>query len=341
MIPDLPRKRVAVLYTPVEESLIGVTGRMRVDMDLAVNAQEVAAALSSLGHEARCLAFGSDPAGLAASLRDDGTEAAFNLCECPLNSAQKEAHGATFLELMGLPYTGNGPFPLAVCNDKGLTKRILSSYGIPTPAWRVCEAVPRGRCGLSFPVVVKPAREDGSAGITEESVVDSERAFRERVADVVGKYRQEALVEEYVGGREFNVAILGNGTARDPHRTLSPAELVYRNPKWRVCGFESKWDPSHPAYEEIAPECPARIPASLAKRLAGTALACARAFGLCGYSRVDFRMNRRGKLFVLEVNPNPDIGSTAGLARAARAAGLTHEALVGEVLRLGVALGPR
>jgi D-alanine-D-alanine ligase len=228
-----------------------------------------------------------------------------------------------------------------VCNDKALTKHILSSYGIPTPSFRLYPEVPRGRSGLRFPVIVKPAKEDGSAGISEESVVEDEAGLKKQVAHVIERYGQEALAEEYVGGREFNVGVLGNGTVGEPYRPLPPAELVYRNPKWRVCSFESKWDANHPAYDEIAPECPARIPDTLRNRLARLTLASANAFGLCGYARVDFRMNGNGKMFTLEVNPNPDISSNAGLARAARAAGFSYEALVQEILRLGLSRGAR
>ena len=337
----LSPRRVAVLYTPVEDSLQGVEGKMRVEMDLAVSAREVTEALASCGHDSRCFTFHADPAELASALRAFGADVVFNLSECPLNSAQKEPHGAAYLELLRLPYTGNGPLPLSVCNDKALTKHILSSFGIPTPAFRLYAEPPRGRSGLRFPVIVKPSKEDGSAGITEESVVEDEAGLKKRVAHVVEKYGQEALAEEYVGGREFNVGVLGNGSVEEPYRPLPPAELVYRNPKWRVCSFESKWDSEHPAYDDIAPECPARIPEPLRNRLGKLTLASARAFGLCGYSRVDFRMNGTGKVFALEVNPNPDISSNAGLARAARIAGFSYEALVQEILRLGLTRGIR
>ncbi len=337
----LPPKRVAVLYTPVEHTLGGIEGQMRVELDLAVSAREVIAALAAGGHTAKSVTFGKDPLALVTSLREFGAEAVFNLSECPMNSAQKEAHGAAFLELLGLPYTGNGPLPLTVCNSKALTKRVLSSYGIPTPAFRLYATAPAGRSGLRFPVIVKPANEDGSAGITEESVVDDESGLKKRVADVIEKYGQEALAEEYVGGREFNVGVLGNGTEAEPYRAMPPAELVYRNRKWRVCSFESKWDTSHPSYAEIAPECPAKTSGSLRTRLERLTLACARAFQLCGYARVDFRMGRNGKLHVLEVNPNPDISENAGLSRAARAAGLSHEELIQEILHLAVSRGPR
>ena len=341
MQSGLPPKQVAILYTPVEDSLLGIEGQMRIDLDLAVSARQVMAVLAASGHVPRPFTFGKDPAALASSLRAFGAEVVFNLSECPMNSAQKEPHGAALLELLGLPYTGNSPLPLTACNHKALTKRILSSFLIPTPAFRLYPSVPRGRSGLRFPVIVKPANEDGSAGITEESVVDDEAGLKKRVGHVIEKYQQGALAEEFVGGREFNVGVLGNGTAADPFRTLPPAELVYRSPRWRVCSFESKWDTDHPAYGEIAPECPANIPDALRNRLERLTLACARAFELCGYARIDFRMNRRGKLFALEVNPNPDISPNAGLDRAARAAGISYEALVIEILRLAISRGPR
>jgi D-alanine-D-alanine ligase len=335
-------KKVAVLYTSVEESLTGVVdAKMRESMDLAVSARAVTDVLNRSGIAAQYFTFGRDIVALAGSFRSFGADAVFNLSECPMNSAQKEAHGAALLELLRIPYTGNGPFPLSVCNNKELTKRILASNGIATPAFRLYSYVPRGRSGLSFPVVVKPAREDGSAGITEESVVEDEPGLKKRVAHVIERYSQEALAEEYVGGREFNVAVLGNGIAEDPYRTFPPAELVYRSSRWRVCSFESKWDPAHPSYAEIAPVCPAGVGEALRRRLATITVECARLFGLCGYSRVDFRANRSGKLFVLEVNPNPDISPDAGLARAARAEGLSYDALILAILRLGLARGAR
>jgi D-alanine-D-alanine ligase len=339
---DLGNKKVAVLYTSVEESLAGVADEtMRETMDLAVSARFVTEGLNGSGVTARNFTFGKDIVALAESFRSYGADAVFNLSECPMNSAQKEPHGAAYLELLRFPYTGNGPMALSVCNDKALTKRILASHGIATPGFRVFSEVPREGCGLPFPVIVKPSKEDGSAGITEESIVEDEARLAERVAHVIEKYAQEALVEEFLGGREFNVAVLGNGTAEDPYRAFPPAELVYRNRRWRICSFESKWDPGHPSYAEIAPQCPAEVSDDLRTRLAALTIECARVFGLCGYSRVDFRTDGKGKLFVLEVNPNPDISPDAGLARAARAEGLSYEALLLEILRLGLARGAR
>jgi D-alanine-D-alanine ligase len=328
-----------VLYTSVEAALSDVREELRDSMDLALNAASVAGGLVEAGFDARPVPFGTEPGALCAALR--GFDAVFNLSEGPLDCPQKEPHGAALLELLRIPYTGNGPAALSLCNDKALAKALLSQAGIPTPRHRLYAAVPRERSGLRFPVIVKPAREDGSSGIGEESVVPTEAALRRRVAHVVGRFRQEALAEEFVGGREFNVAVLGNGTAADPHRALPPGELAYDDPAFRVCSYESKWDPAHPSYTAIRPVVPAVAPASLRKRLREGALACAARFGLRGYARVDFRLDADGAPNVLEVNPNPDISPDAGMARAAAAAGIPYPALLAGILRLGLALGAR
>ncbi|MFZ2224500.1 MAG: hypothetical protein WAV26_07410 [Candidatus Deferrimicrobium sp.] len=339
--PAARGRRVAVLYTSVFEALKDVKEEIREDMDLAINARSVTEALRSAGHDAWTLMFGKDPVELVSELRSSGAEAVFNLSECPDLSPEKELHACALLELLGLPYTGNGPLALGICNSKALAKQLMIANGIPTPRFRLYADDPAGEPELSYPLVVKPSNEDGSAGITEDSVVADLAGLRRQVKWLREGFRQDSLVEEFVDGREFNVGVLGNGTEADPHRSLPPAELVYRNPRWRLCTYESKWDSTHPSYAEIAPVCPANASPDAAARLSGIALACARIFGLAGYARVDFRMNSNGELFVLEVNPNPDISPDAGMSRAARAAGLSYPDLILEILRLGLALGAR
>jgi len=333
--------RVAVLYTSVFEALKDVKAEAREDMDLALNAKSVEEALRSGGHDAWTHAFGKDPGELISGLRSSGAEAVFNLSECPNLSPEKELHACALLELLRLPYTGNGPLALGICNSKALAKQVMIANGISTPRFRLYTCDPAGEPGLSYPLVVKPANEDGSAGITEDSVVADLAGLRRQVNWLREGFRQDSLVEEFVDGREFNVGVLGNGTEADPYRSLPPAELVYRNPRWRLCTYESKWDSAHPSYAEIAPVCPAEAKQETTARLSEITLACARIFGLTGYARVDFRMNAGGELLVLEVNPNPDIAPDAGMARAARAAGLPYPDLIAEILRLGLALGAR
>ncbi len=340
---DAPTKalRVAVLYTSVFEALQDVREDLREEMGLEINARTIADALQSDGHEAWPHAFGKDAAELISGLSVMRPDAVFNLSECPFLSPEKEMHACALLELLRLPYTGNGPLALGICNSKSLTKKILLAEGIPTPPFRHYTSEPSQDPEIPYPLVVKPANEDGSAGITEDSFVRDLPELRRQVKWLREHLRQSALAERYVGGREFNVGVLGNGTAADPYRALPPAELVYRNPRWRLCSYESKWDKTHPSYHEISPVCPAEAPPEVLDRLSRVTLECARAFRLAGYARVDFRMDERGELYVLEVNPNPDISPDAGMPRAARAAGISYPALVREILRLGLALGAR
>ncbi len=339
--PPAKPLRVAVLYTSVFEAIKEVKEEIREEMDLEVNARTVAGALRSEGHEAWPHAFGQDAGELVSGLSVMRPDIVFNLSECPFLNPEKEMHACALLELARLPYTGNGPLALGICNSKSLTKKILVADGIPTPPFRLYTNEPAQDPDIPYPLVVKPANEDGSAGITEDSFVRDLAELSRQVKWLKDGFRQNALVEKFVGGREFNVGVLGNGTAADPHKTLPPAELVYRNPRWRLCTYESKWDKTHPSYVEIAPVCPADAPHELLDRMSRITLECARIFRLTGYARVDFRMDEEGELYVLEVNPNPDISPDAGMARAARAAGLSYPALIGEILRLGLALGAR
>ena len=268
----------------------------------------------------------------------------FNLCEGAFGLSDLEMNVAALLELYDLRFTGSGSLTLGVSLNKGWTKDILKSAGVPTAGYRVVEKLPgigaggdaEGELsiGLDFPLIVKPLKEDASLGIEEGSVVTDANALRERVDHVIKEYGQPALVEEYVDGREFNISVLGNG---DSARALPPAEIDFSSfPEGtpRICSYEAKWIEESPLYIDSPPVCPADVTPELAGELERVALKAYTAMGCRDYARVDMRQGPGGKLFVLEVNPNPDISTDAGLARAARASGLDYSALIAEVVSL-------
>ncbi len=331
--------RVAVLYTPVDGLLADVPAELRDGMDLAVHARDVTSALTAAGCDASCLACSNDPGHLVTDLRAAAPQVVFNLAESPHGSSYYGLHVAALLELLRLPYTGNGPAALVVCTDKAHTKAHLLAHGIPTAAFRVYASVPRRRCDLSFPLMVKPRCEDASIGISEASIVADERALRRQVAATLRECKGAVLVEGYLPGREFTVGVLGNGTVAEPYHPLPPSELVYGSPHWRVLSYQAKWDPTHPSYGETNPTCPAAIPESLRKRLMSIATTCAQLFGLTGYARVDLRLDAAGRPHVLEVNPNPDLSRGGGFALAAEVAGRSYEDLLVEITRLGLVRG--
>ncbi len=258
----------------------------------------------------------------------------FNLCEGAFGISAFEMHIAALLELYGARYTGSGPLTLGLALNKSLTKDILSSREIMTPEYCVMKEPPaRLKRGLKFPLIVKPLREDASIGIDSGAVVSTMKELKARVEFITSTFEQPALVEEYVEGREFNLAVLGNGETVTP---LPPSEIDFVDfpagaPK--ICCYEAKWVEQSPFYKKTVPVCPADIPEPLAAEMTSIALKAYLAMGCRDYARVDMRLGEDNNIKVLEVNPNPDISDDAGFARAGRAAGFEYHELISEIVR--------
>ena len=264
-------------------------------------------------------------------LRGNSFDIIFNLCEGFRGRPEGEAWIAGLLEMLGTPYTGSGPSSLSLCLDKGKVKDVLTANNIPTPAHRIFDHKDDISAeGLKYPLIVKPLMEDASVGITVNSVVHEEEALRDRVSHVLENYRQPAIVEEYIDGRELNAAIIGNGGEAD---LLPISEIEFSLPPGipRIVGFEAKWLEGTEMFGGTRGVCPAVLPGDVEQKVREMA---SRAFRLCGcrdYARVDFRLGRKG-LFVLEVNPNPGINADSGFARSARTAGMEHGQLIRRIL---------
>lgn len=257
----------------------------------------------------------------------------FNLCEGAFSKSAYEMNVAALLELYGARFTGSPPLALGLALDKGMAKDILKSRGIPTPEYAVMDRAPETLPeGLKFPLIVKPLREDASVGIDSNAVVSSLEALRNRVEYITKRYSQPVIVEEYIDGREFNIAVLGNGAGK---KALPPSEILFVDfpeGKPKICCYEAKWVEESPFFRKTVPSCPADIPEALRAELQAIAL---QAYGIIGcrdYARVDMRLGRDGRIKVLEVNPNPDISSDAGFARAAKASGLEYPDLVAAIV---------
>lgn len=257
----------------------------------------------------------------------------FNTCdEGFLCESRLEPHIPALLDMFGIKYTGSDFITLAMCLDKGLTKKILIANNIPTAPF-IYPYYPGQPCNLNYPLIVKPAREDGSIGIKEDSVVYNEEQLAKKSSEIVEFYEQSALVEEFIDGGEFNVAILGN----EKLESLPVAEIKFNLPDGypKICSYDAKWDESSEMYNGTPPECPAKISKKLGNKLKEAAFKAYKAMNVRGYGRVDFR-TKGDNIYVLEVNPNPDISPDAGLARCAKAAGLSYNELIGKIVSLGV-----
>jgi D-alanine-D-alanine ligase len=244
-----------------------------------------------------------------------------------IKGRNREAVVPALLELLDIPYSGSDPAALSIALDKALAKRIVRQHGILTPNFIALatgkERLPRD---LKFPLIVKPNAEGSSKGVHKTSVVETEAELREAAREMIAKYEQPALVEAYIGGREFTVGLLGE---RRP-KVLPPMEVVFLGGEQHpVYSFEYKQDWS----TKIRYDVPAHLEPAQAKALERAARECFIALGCRDVARVDFRMDDQGKVYFLECNPLP--GLTPGwsdLVLIAKAAGIEYDALIAEIL---------
>lgn len=258
----------------------------------------------------------------------------FNLVELYKENPKLEMPFAGVLELLKVPITGAPPIALGTCQNKTLTKRILKRAGVRTPDFRFIEKREKiYRHGLQYPLIVKPAFEDASVGIENDSIVYNQEGLRKRIDHVFEHYEQPVLLEEFIDGRELNVAVMGD---KEPF-ALPISEIDFtRMPKHlhNIVSYQAKWDPYHEAYHKTIPVCPAKLPQKITREAQKIALTCFKAVGCRDYARVDIRLSKDKKLYVLEVNPNPDLTEGAGFMRSAHAGGYTYRKALKKIVDL-------
>ena len=250
----------------------------------------------------------------------------FNIAE-GVEGRNREAQVPALCELLGIPYTGSDSATLAIALDKALGKKVLLQHDILTPRFQVMESA-RERLSpeMRFPMIVKPNAEGSSKGIGSTSVVDSEEELRAAVKVCVERYRQPALVEEYIAGREFTVGLLGDKRPR----VLPPMEIKFKKNTARPVydyAVKQEWE------EHVYYECPARLTEAEQKAMEKIARATFWALDCRDVARVDLRMDADGRIYVLEVNPLP--GLTPGysdLVLIAQAVGMEYDQLIAEIM---------
>lgn len=326
---------VSVCFNQVPRKLLKGESRDRISEEGAEKeARAVKAALRQLGHEVKLVPLAADALAFAEALRAARPEVVFNLCEGFWGDSRKEPHVAALFDLLGLSYTGSAPLCLGLTQDKARTKDLLAAHSLPTPRYvlvRLGEHFPKTK-NLSYPLMVKPRYEDASLGITAESIVDDEKALTRRIAYVHDTYRQGALIEEFIEGRELNVAVLGSA----PLEVLPVSEIVFKpGLKRAIVSYEGKWLEDSPEYAQTEPLCPATLKAKELLLVRDVALRACKLLDCRDYARVDIRL-RDGVPYILELNANPDLSPDAGLARSAQAAGIGYPRLVERILQLAL-----
>jgi D-alanine-D-alanine ligase len=258
----------------------------------------------------------------------------FNLFEGFAGRPETEAMMAGIMAVTGKPITGSSPATLALALDKVKTKEMLIAAGVRTPGYQVFRQPDITSFQLNYPVIVKPAAEDASHGVTQDSVVRDAAALKRQIEKVCAGYGGIALVEEFIDGRELSATIMGN----QKPVVLSISEIVFTLPPElpRVLTFAAKWTPGDIYFENTDPVCPAQVEKVLWDHIAETSIKAFRLTGCRGYARVDMRVDEQGRAHVLEVNPNPDISLTSGAVRQAAAIGLSYPQFVDRIVKLAM-----
>ncbi|HVO30553.1 MAG TPA: ATP-grasp domain-containing protein, partial [bacterium] len=246
------------------------------------------------------------------------------------------------LELLGVPYTGASAAALAVCKDKALAKKILSFHKIKTPRFVVS---PRIRplkqvTQVGFPAFVKPLSTEGSEGIAQAARVENEAAALERIRFVHESVKSDALVEEFIEGRELYAGVIGN----ERLQSLPLVELFVAGeplgdeaapqgaPKFFT--YRAKWDAAYRKKWRIKAGPPKDLPPDVEKRIGEIARRVYHSLGVTGYGRVDLRLTPAGEIYVIEVNPNPGLAQSDEFAKAAARADIPYDSLIARIVQL-------
>jgi D-alanine-D-alanine ligase len=307
----------------VDLSEVGVIGEM----------EDISKAIQGQGYKSSIFNVNADIVRFVKSLDELRPDLIFNLCESVGNESIHEMHAVGIFELLGIPYTGSTPLVLGMALNKVRVKEMLLFHELSTPRYQLIENPVKFTVdpSLNFPLIVKPAHEDASIGIEAKSIVRSIAELKRRVRHVYEQFQQEALVEEYIDGRELNVGILGNKKpAAFPISEIDMTTLPKQYPK--IISYNAKWLKGSDEYIHTKGVCPADLPADVAARVREMALSAYKLLGCRDYARVDFRLAPDNTPYILEVNPNPDLSDDAGFARAGKAYGYTFEQIIGKII---------
>jgi D-alanine-D-alanine ligase len=314
--------------------------------DIKDIAEHVVGILESRACAAVGLGVTDDVLAAVSELRDMRPDVVFNLCESIGGDNRFEPLLPMLMDREGFAYTGSGPLSLALALHKHKAKEVLRARGVSTPE-AVFLTTPdvsaiAAACALGFPLIVKPAREDASVGISRESVVWSRETLEQRVAHVLGHYHQPALVERYIDGREIYVSMLGRAEGAPqvfPFYEIDFSDMPSDRP--RIVSFEGKWVETSVEYNGTKPVRCVDLSPELSERIAATALTAFETLELRDYARVDIRLAADGIPYVIDVNPNCDLSDVAGgFSKAAKAAGMSYEEVIMRILELALARKP-
>jgi len=296
---------------------------------------------TELEHDVHPLGVKDDLAGIRKAHDEFKPHIAFNLLEAFHEVGTFDQNVVSYLELLRLPYTGCNPRGMLLARDKALSKKLLQYHRIPVPDFAM---VPRGRKprlakGLTFPVIVKSLTQEASIGISQASVVDNEQKLRERVQFIHESISTDAIVEQYIEGRELYCGVLGNQRLQ----VLPVWEMTFAKMpegQHRIATERVKWNAKYQEKVGINTAAAQDLPAGLAERVQHISKRTYRVLELSGYARIDLRLDAEGNIRVIEANPNPQIARGQDLADSAEKASISYPALLQRILTTGMRWEP-
>ncbi|HEX8789559.1 MAG TPA: hypothetical protein VF765_01310 [Polyangiaceae bacterium] len=295
---------------------------------------DVLACLRKLGHEVETLAIYDEVKAVFDKVEAFKPDIVFNLCETFLSDRSHEPNIPALLELMKVPYTGAGPDALLLCKDKAIAKKLLAFHRVRTARFVVSQREhPLKRLRkFSFPAFVKPLGEESSDGIAKASLAKTEEEAVERARFLHEKFESDALIEEYVDGRELYLGVLGNKRLT----VFPPREIFFGEPPEddapRFATAKAKWDDAYRKKWKIRNGPAAAVPSGVDRKMADLARKVYRILGIRGLGRIDVRLTPEGEVVVIEANPNPSLAKEDDFAQAAAQVGIGYEALIQKIL---------
>lgn len=302
--------------------------------DLRAQIRHIARTLRRLGHDVTVLPLAHDLFAFQRKLRRVSPDVVFNLYDDVVHGALYDMRLAALVQMMGFPMTGSGALALGLTRYKFMSATLLAGAGIPVPPNTVIletvQAVHQHK--WQFPIIVQPSQEHAGVGTERNSIVHSKKALRHKVREIIRTYKQPALAQHFLQGREFNVAVIGGNRMRVlPLAEVDYSELPEGIPP--IMSYAAKWLDNTPEYQFTDVICPAIVEPELGERIGSVAMQAFRAVGGRGYGRVDIRLDELDVPCVLEVNCNPCLDEGMGLARSAESAGISYPQLLQLIIR--------
>ena len=293
-----------------------------------------------LEHDVHVLGVKDDLAGIRQANEEFKPHIAFNLLEAFHEVGTFDQNVVAYLELLRLAYTGCNPRGMLLARDKALSKKLLHYHRIPVPEFTVVRMgrKPRLPARFKYPVIVKSLTQEASIGISQASVIEDESKLRERVQFMHDSIKTDAIIEEYIEGRELYVAVLGNQRLQ----VFPTWEMTFANmpdDQHRIATERVKWNAKYQKRMGIATG-EAQLTPELADRVHHLCRRVYQTLEMSGYARIDLRLDAQGRLYVLEANPNPQIARKEDFAEAAAHAGVDYPALLQRILSIGMRWEP-